>query len=93
MKTNKAVYCLKKGPDKLNSQFGKRLLSPYQATETLIFFSGNIQGKAVSWPYTTWDSQVAPEVKNLPVNARDIRDMGTIPESGRSPEGGHGNPL
>ena len=36
---------------------------------------------------------MAPEVKNLPVNARDIRDTGLIPESGRSPEGGHGNPL
>ena len=32
-------------------------------------------------------------VKNLPANARDIRDMGLIPGSGRSPEGGHGNPL
>ena len=24
---------------------------------------------------------------------RDIRDVGSIPESGRSPGGGHGNPL
>ena len=30
-------------------------------------------------------------VKNLPAKAGDIRD--TVPESGRSPEGGHGNPL
>ena len=30
-------------------------------------------------------------VKNSPANARDIRDMGSIP--GRSPGGGHGNPL
>ena len=29
-------------------------------------------------------------VKNLPANARD---MGSIPGSGRSPAGGHGNPL
>ena len=29
-------------------------------------------------------------VKNLPANAGD---MGSIPESGRSPEGGNGNPL
>ena len=32
-------------------------------------------------------------VKNLPANAEDIRDMGSIPGLGRSPEGGHGNPL
>ena len=32
-------------------------------------------------------------VKNLPANAGDIRDMGSIPGSGRSPGGGHGNPL
>ena len=30
--------------------------------------------------------------KNLPVNAV-IRDVGLIPGSGRSPEGGLGNPL
>ena len=32
-------------------------------------------------------------VKNPPVNAGDARDMGLIPGSGRSPGGGHGNPL
>ena len=32
-------------------------------------------------------------VKNLPANARDARDSGLIPGSGRSPGGGHGNPL
>ena len=32
-------------------------------------------------------------VKNLPANAGDIRDAGLFPGSGRSPEGGHGNPL
>ena len=32
-------------------------------------------------------------VKNLPANAEDIRDMGLIPGMGRSPGGGHGNPL
>ena len=38
-------------------------------------------------------SQVALVVKNPPVNAGDIRDIGSIPESGRSPGEGHGNPL
>ena len=38
-------------------------------------------------------SQVALVVRNLPVNAGDIRDMGSIPGLARSPGGGHGNPL
>ena len=37
-------------------------------------------------------SQVALVVKN-PASAGDIRDMGLIPGSGRSPGGEHGNPL
>ena len=32
-------------------------------------------------------------VKNLPANAGDTRDMGSIPGSGRSHEEGNGNPL
>ena len=32
-------------------------------------------------------------VENLPANAGDIRDMGSIPGSGNSPGGGHGNLL
>ena len=32
-------------------------------------------------------------VKNLPATARDLRDIGSIPGSGRSSGGGHGNPL
>ena len=32
-------------------------------------------------------------VKNLPANAGDTGDMVWIPGSGRSPGGGHGNPL
>ena len=38
-------------------------------------------------------SQVVLVVKKLPANARDIRNLGLIPGSGRSPGGGHGNPL
>ena len=38
-------------------------------------------------------SQVAVVVKNPPANAGDIRDGVSIPESGRSAGGGHGNPL
>ena len=32
-------------------------------------------------------------VKNLPANARDTGDLGSISRSGRSPGGGNGNPL
>ena len=32
-------------------------------------------------------------VKNLPVNAGDIKDVGSISGLGRSPGEGHGNPL
>ena len=41
----------------------------------------------------SWTSQVVVVVKNLPANAGELRDMGSIPELGRSPGGGHGNPL
>ena len=34
-------------------------------------------------------SQAVLGVKNLPANAGDIRYVGSIPESGRSPGGGH----
>ena len=37
--------------------------------------------------------QVALVVKNPPANEGDVRDMGGIPGSGRSPGGGHGNSL
>ena len=32
-------------------------------------------------------------VKNQPANAGDIRNVSSIPGSGRSPEGGNDNPL
>ena len=38
-------------------------------------------------------SQVALVVKNPPASARDVRDTGSIPGSGRCPGGWHGNTL
>ena len=32
-------------------------------------------------------------VKNPPASSGDARDVGSIPGLGRSPRGGHGNPL
>ena len=46
-----------------------------------------------------WEMEAFPNFpdaasgRELPANAGDIRDMGSIPELGRSPGGGHGNPL
>ena len=38
-------------------------------------------------------SLVALVVKDLPANAGDVRDMISIPGSGKYPGGGHSNPL
>ena len=38
-------------------------------------------------------SQVVLVVKNSRAKEREARDVGSIPGSGTSPEGGHGNPL
>ena len=38
-------------------------------------------------------SQLVLVVKNLPDNARDVGDVGSIPGSGRSPGGGHSTLL
>ena len=40
-----------------------------------------------------WVSQVALRVKTPSAHAGDTKDMGLIPGSGRSPGGGHNNPL
>ena len=44
-------------------------------------------------PQCTWASQAALTVKNLPANAGEVGDEGSISGSGRSPGEGHGNPL
>ena len=36
---------------------------------------------------------MAQQIKDLPANAGDMRDAGSIPGSDRSPAGSHGNPL
>ena len=38
-------------------------------------------------------SHLALAVKNMTTNTGDIRDVGLIPGSERSPGGGHGDPL
>ena len=43
-------------------------------------------------PFTLRASQVALVVKIFPVNAGDVRDLGSNLGLGRSPGGGYGNP-
>ena len=49
------------------------------------------------WDKSNIDSELGfpggAVVKNLPANAGDKRDAGSVPGLGRSPGGGHGNPL
>ena len=49
--------------------------------------------KAKHWRTDAFELWCWMLVVTLPVNARDMRDAGWIPGSGRSPEGGHGNPF
>ena len=44
-------------------------------------------------PHEYRASQVVLVLKNLPAKAGDIKDVDLIPGLGRSPGGGHGNPL
>ena len=52
-----------------------------------------VKGSTNIYCYISGASQVAPVVRNSPANAAGVRDSGLIPGSGRSPGGGHGNPL
>ena len=54
--------------------------------------SSDLEGGAPI-PETYRYSQVAPAVKNPAANVGDVRNMGPVPGSGRSPGGGHGTPL
>ena len=54
--------------------------------------------KSYHWGQEQWlVRRVVPQatlmVKNLPGSAEDVRDLGSIPGSGRCPGGGHGSPL
>ena len=51
-----------------------------------LFFYGKVVQKEGA-------SRVALVLKNPPAKSREVRNTGSIPGSGRSPGGGHGNPL
>ena len=60
---------------------------------SIMNLGGSASGAGSECPLLFWASQVTLVVKNLPVNAGDIRDPGSIPGLGRSPGRGNGNLL
>ena len=81
----------------------QKLHSPYQGAvaklHVYMFLSGMekvhflSRSNEIELPYTFKSSQVVRVVKNLLVNAENLRDVGSISGSGRSPGGGHDNPF
>ena len=59
----------------------------------LIFIAQQSDSVIHIYVYVYTASQVVLVVKNPPARAGDVRDMGSIPGSGRSPGGKHCNPL
>ena len=59
----------------------------------LVFGSCSLFSGIATYQASEGASQVVLVVNNLPANAGDIRDAGSILGSGRSPGGGHGNTL
>ena len=58
---------------------------------TFSLYSGNFQ---FSWICRTYGAfQVMPVIKNPPASVGDLKNVGLVPGLGRSPGGGHGNPL
>ena len=78
------------GGSLLRMKWSNKSLLP--SVQMLLFLSVFLLLFAPRWPFF-WASQVALVVKNPPANAGDIRDVGSIPGLGRSPGGGHSNPL
>ena len=69
--------------------------TPYAHKETSCVYTpyAHKETSCVYTPYVQcWESQVPLAVKSPPANARDIRDVGSIPGSG-SLRGGNGYPL
>ena len=55
--------------------------------------TGDVNRPKPSVTFPSGASQMALVVKNLPTDARDTRDVGSNPGSGRSPGRGNGHPL
>ena len=73
-------------------------LEPTQFPENLfrdwsLLWNALLKGAAKKDRYQMFGSQVARWVKESACSAGDAGDGGSIPGSGRSPRGGHGNPC
>ena len=64
-------------------------------SDLFLEYSENLKKKKILLKVTAvfQASLVTLLVKNPSADARVLRNTGSIPGSGRSPEGGHGNPL
>ena len=94
MKKSKCLYtnvswAIQKQWDTEGNFNKQTLLGSSLSTTPSSYYAVVIYGD-ISLPRT---SHVGLVVKNLPANAGDIRDGGSIPRSGRSPGGGHDTPL
>ena len=74
------------------------LISAVQQSDLVIyihtfFFKTFFSIMVYHWILNIGASQVALVIKNLPADAGNVRDVGSVPGLGRSPGGGHGNPL
>ena len=58
----------------------------------LLLWHKSILHMWAKWYHPSWGFPGGSKVKNLPANAGDAGDMGSIPGSGRSLGGGNGNP-
>ena len=85
----------------LHSKF--KWLNEYDSKKTLlltIFFNSHPRLMKIKTKINTWDLSKLNKgfpggtvVKNLPANAGDAEDVGSMPESGRFPGKGNGSPL
>ena len=72
---------------------GVYLRVPGRGRDKMHVHSRTLYQDLMCQPIASGASQVALVVRNLPANARDIRDVDLVPESGRSPGGGNDNPF
>ena len=68
------------------------LLQPHELQPPRLLYEIS-QARVLKWVVISRASQVVLVVKNLPSNEGDVRDRSLISGSGRSPGGGHDNPL
>ena len=71
------------------------LFSPRQIMEGALWGVSGAQplGRILQFGCSQYHSQVALVVNNLPADAGDLKDVGSVPGSGRSPGEGNGYPL